>query len=58
MSPLMSKRINQNFLIKYHMLVVRTFLLWVKAVIQETKPPGGNVGVTSHQRNARCGLID
>lgn len=54
----MSKRINQNFLIKYHMLVVRTFLLWVKAVIQETKPPGGNVGVTSHQRNARCGLID
>ncbi len=20
--------------------------------------PGGNVGVTSHQRNVRCGLID
>ena len=50
---------NQNLLIKYHMLVVRTLLLWVRAaVIQEKKPPGGNIGVTSHQRNARCSLID
>lgn len=25
---------------------------------QEKKSPGGNVGVTSHKRNVRCGLID
>lgn len=28
------------------------------SVIQERETPRGNVGVTSHQRNLRCGLID
>lgn len=29
-----------------------------EARLQEKKSPGGNVGVTSHKRNVRCGLID